>query len=87
MARAFLAGAAIEASELTRLATRLVNPARIASARSKVGTEADAIVNEVVLDVLIDIEAAFPRAFAALDPAAEDALRASLAALARALVR
>ena len=83
----FESGPAIDAADFPRLAERLVNPARIASARSKVGTNPDAIVSEVVLDVLVDLEAAFPRAFAALDAAAEDALRARLALLARAFGR
>jgi len=49
------------------LAARLVNPARWASARSKVGENLDLIFDEVVLDVLIDLEAAFPAAMAAHD--------------------
>lgn len=43
---------------------RLVNPARIASARSKVGTEPALVADEVVLDVFVDLEEAFPQALA-----------------------
>jgi hypothetical protein len=44
---------------------RLVNPARIQSARSKVGAERSAIVDEVVLDVAVDLELAFTQAWSA----------------------
>ncbi|AKU94921.1 RNA ligase, phage-associated [Labilithrix luteola] len=81
----FDAAATIDAAEFARLATRMVNHARIASARSKVGTNVDAIVDEVVLDVLVDLEAAFPRAFASLDGRAEDALRTHIESLAACL--
>lgn len=48
------------------LARRLVNPARIASARSKVGVNQHAIREEVLLDVLVDLEQFQPQAFRAL---------------------
>ena len=48
------------------LARRLVNPARIASARSKVGLNQHAILEEVLLDVLVDLEQFQPQAFRAL---------------------
>jgi Rnl2 family RNA ligase len=44
---------------------RLVNPARIASARSKIGEEPELIVNESVLDVLVDLEEIFGERFEA----------------------
>lgn len=64
-------------------AERLVNPARVASARSKVGTRQRDIDEEVVLDVLLDLDEAFPGALAlrteAEQGALEDAIRAALA--------
>ena len=45
-------------------ADRLVNPARLASARSKVGTDLSLVREEVVLDVCVDLEEAFPHAMA-----------------------
>lgn len=45
--------------QLAAWAERLVNPARIASARSKVGEDPQAIVEEMVLDVSVDLELAF----------------------------
>jgi Rnl2 family RNA ligase len=61
---------------------RLVNPARIASARSKAGESAAAIRDEVVLDVTIDLETVFPVAMRALSSDAEERLRARIADLA-----
>ncbi|MBA2540072.1 MAG: RNA ligase, partial [Deltaproteobacteria bacterium] len=45
--------------QLIAWAERLTNPARIASARSKVGTDRAAIIDEAVLDVLVDLETVF----------------------------
>lgn len=73
---------ALDGVALARFAERMVNPARLASARSKVGVAPSAIVDEVILDVLVDLEATFPRAFAALDADAEETLRAHVASLA-----
>lgn len=68
-------------------ARRLVNPARFASAASKVGRhDPAALLDELELDVLIDLAAAFPAALADLAPADEDALRAEVRAAAAALV-
>jgi len=53
-------------AELIGWAQRLVNPARIASARSKVGMDRAAIVDEIVLDVAVDLELVFPAAWRAL---------------------
>lgn len=55
----------LSVEELLVWVERLVNPARIQSARSKVGTEREAIVQEVVLDVAIDLELAFQEAWEA----------------------
>ncbi len=52
--------------ELLLWARRMVNPARISSARSKVGTDPDLVREEVGLDVMVDLEATFPQAFAGL---------------------
>jgi len=65
-------------------ADRLVNPARVASARSKVGQDRAAIAEEVVLDVMVDLEAAFPEGFRALGPKEEERLLARVHAAARA---
>ena len=78
----FAPSVAIDGAALARFADRMVNAARVASARSKVGIAPHAIVDEVILDVLVDLEATFPRAFAALDADAEETLRAHVAALA-----
>ena len=47
--------------ELVHLARRMVNPARVASARSKVGDAPVAVRDEVVLDVMSDLETMLPR--------------------------
>jgi Rnl2 family RNA ligase len=58
---------------------RLVNPPRIASALSKWGQgDRGALLDEVALDVLIDLAAAFPTSLAALTPADEETLRAAI---------
>ncbi len=59
--------AQLSAQAIGDLAARLVNPARWASARSKAGENRQQIFDEVVLDVLIDLEAAFPAAMVAHD--------------------
>jgi Rnl2 family RNA ligase len=66
--------------ELTRLARAMVNNPRIASARSKVGTGRDAVIKEVVLDVLIDLGRMFPRRLKWLASDEETDLAASIAA-------
>jgi Rnl2 family RNA ligase len=66
-------------------ARRMVNPPRIASAASKWGTDdRGALLDEISLDVMIDLGAAFPAAVAALSPADEDSLRATILAAAAA---
>jgi Rnl2 family RNA ligase len=54
--------------ELLAWVERLVNPARIQSARSKVGEERNAVLDEVVLDVAIDLELTFHEAWEAAGP-------------------
>jgi hypothetical protein len=59
--------AALSESEWRQLVTLLVNPARVASARSKVGDDPALVADEVVLDVLVDLDAFQPRAFKLAD--------------------
>ncbi|AFE05650.1 hypothetical protein COCOR_04128 [Corallococcus coralloides DSM 2259] len=75
-------------TELQDWASRLVNPARIASALSKCGRgNAEAVVSEVELDVRVDLELAFPTACQSLDPASEERLAVHVRELARPLIR
>lgn len=46
--------------ELSEMTSMMINRMRIESARSKVGEQHDAIVEESVLDVLVDLESIFP---------------------------
>lgn len=46
--------------ELIALCEKMVNPVRIASAKSKVGDDKKAIIEEAVLDVMVDLESIFP---------------------------
>lgn len=55
---------------------RLVGPARLASARSKVGTDPAAIADEVALDVAIDLGLAFRGAWDQLPPEAQERILA-----------
>lgn len=64
--------------EWASLARMLVNPARLASARSKVGNEPALLREEIVLDVLLDLEAFQPAAFRLLEEGAVDQLRAHI---------
>ncbi|MFO7566231.1 MAG: RNA ligase family protein [Enhygromyxa sp.] len=77
----------LSVAELLRWATAMINPMRVASARSKVGEQPEAVVEEVVLDVWIDLEAIFPRRMLALTQAEDAELRTNLLELARAAVR
>lgn len=56
-------------AELGELAVRMVGEVRLASARSKTGDDRQALLDELVLDVLADLEAALPAGMAALRPA------------------
>ncbi|MFT4622731.1 MAG: Rnl2 family RNA ligase [Myxococcota bacterium] len=57
----------LDAAALRLWIDRLVNGARLASARSKVGESADAVVEEVALDVAMDLEEVFGDAWARSD--------------------
>ncbi len=52
--------------DFLRWVERLVQPARLASARSKVGKDPQAIIDEVGLDIAVDLEMTFPNAWARL---------------------
>ncbi len=68
----------LDGAALATWATRLVNPARVASARSKVGTARAAIVDEIVLDVAVDLATVFPAAWRDLGESGEAALLAAV---------
>ena len=72
--------------QLRQLCDALVNDARIASARSKVGANTDAVLEEVVLDVLVDLESVFPRCLAQLSASESQLLQERVAELARGLL-
>jgi Rnl2 family RNA ligase len=78
--------ATLDLASLQTLASPLVNVPRLDSARSKVGTVAANVLDEIVLDVLVDLEGAFPAAFRALTPNDEASLRAHVARLAALLL-
>jgi hypothetical protein len=69
-------------AELLRWAAAMINPVRIASARSKVGEDPAAIAEEVALDVWIDLESIYPRRMLALDRDEEAEVRSALLELA-----
>ncbi|MDG6108528.1 hypothetical protein Daura_14120 [Dactylosporangium aurantiacum] len=73
----------LDATQLARIAAAMVNPPRIASARSKAGTAPGALLDEVVLDVLVDLSEAYPAATAALDQAGQAALEDAVRRAAR----
>lgn len=76
----------LDERELVAWARRLVNPARVASARSKVGAERAAIVDEIVLDVAVDLETVFAAAWRSLGPDGEARVLAAVRDAAEALV-
>lgn len=84
--RPFDADAYLSVEELLRLAEPMTGPMRVASARSKVGEDPTAVVEEMVLDVWIDLEALFPRRMSGLAEAEADDFRARLTAMAEAAV-
>ncbi len=68
-------------------ATKMVNPARIASARSKIGDgNNSALVEEIVLDVLIDLNEALPLSNEALSDLEQQALSDHIIRLAEILL-
>lgn len=78
----FESGVVLSEHQIALHLARLVNGARVASARSKVGTAPAEVLAEVVLDVLVDLEAAFPTSFRALTVDGEARLRAEIERLA-----
>lgn len=76
--QAFDANRHLSLEELQALARRLMNPARLASARSKVGLDTTMVVEEAVLDALIDLRDMLPRRIEALDDAEETILLETL---------
>jgi hypothetical protein len=76
--RPFDADAHLRVDELLRLADAMMNPMRRASARSKVGEDEAAVVEEMVLDVWVDLEAMFGRRMGALTEDEAEAFRAGL---------
>jgi RNA ligase len=72
--------------ELLVWVERLVEPARLASARSKVGADPDAILDEVALDVAIDLGLAFREAWEHLPGDEQEAVLARARTLARRLL-
>jgi len=78
-------GAHLSREDLFALAARLVNPPRLASARSKVGADTERVVEEVVLDATIDLHDLLPRRMQLITPEEERELSQHLATLARAL--
>ena len=65
---AFEPDAFLSRESLFALGARLINAPRLASARSKVGTEPSRIIEEVALDALIDLRDMFPRRIDTLTP-------------------
>jgi len=63
-----------------------VDPARVASARSKVGADPRAIEDELVLDVMIDLAAVFADAWRDLGSAREAELLTAIRAAAAAIL-
>ncbi len=61
---------------------RLINDARVASARSKVGTDRGAILEEIVLDVASDLSSVFDASWRSLREDDETRLLALLRAVA-----
>ncbi|WP_186762741.1 RNA ligase family protein [Lentzea tibetensis] len=71
-------------ADLCHIGRAMVNPARLASARSKVGpADLDELLDEVILDVMVDLSEAFPAAVAVLTDEEEaelhDVIRAATA--------
>ncbi|MEM7152428.1 MAG: RNA ligase family protein [Myxococcota bacterium] len=84
--RPFDADAHLPVDGLLEWAKAMVNPMRAASARSKVGEEVEAVLDEIVLDVWVDLESIFGRRMAMLTEAESEALRQGLTALATRVV-
>lgn len=76
----------LDEAALTSWVERLVQPARLASARSKVGAEPAAIVDEVALDVAIDLGLTFRASWDGLDEAGQERVLERARHLARQLL-
>lgn len=76
----------LDLEQLLAWAVRLVNPARVASARSKVGEDRAQIVDEIVLDVLADLELVFAAAWRSLGEAGETRILDAVREAARRMV-
>lgn len=76
----------LDEAALTSWVDRLVQPARLASARSKVGESPAAILDEVALDVAIDLGLTFRASWDGLDEAGQERVLARARQLARALL-
>lgn len=77
----------VPAAQLTEVAAPLLNAARLASARSKLGAVSeDLLVQEMVLDVLVDLADALPVAVSALTPGEHSDLAERLVERARGLI-
>lgn len=76
----------LDLEQLLAWAVRLANPARVASARSKVGEDRAQIVDEIVLDVLADLELVFAAAWRSLGEAGETRILDAVREAARSMV-
>ncbi len=76
----------LDLDQLTAWALRLVNPARVASARSKVGDDHAQIVDEIVLDVVADLELVFAAAWRSLGEVGETRVLDAVGEAARSMV-
>jgi len=77
---AFEPNAPLTREQLFLIADGLMNHARLASARSKVGTDPRLVAEEAVLDTMIDLHDLFPRRVDGLAPEEERELQARLEA-------
>ncbi|MDF1548731.1 MAG: RNA ligase family protein [Bacteroidales bacterium] len=64
--------------ELIALCEKMINPVRVASAKSKVGDDKKAIIEEAVLDVMVDLESIFPLKMQSLTEEEEEKITAHI---------
>ncbi|HET9958266.1 MAG TPA: RNA ligase family protein [Polyangiaceae bacterium] len=83
---AFDANTHLEFEALSALAKNLMNAARVASARSKVGEHPERVNEEAVLDALIDLRDMLPRQFDTMSAEDEQRLQHQLDSRAREVV-
>jgi len=84
--RAFDPTVHLAREELIALVAQLINPPRLASARSKVGEDPQRVVEEAVLDAMIDLRDMLPRRIEAMLPDEERELMERLESTARRLL-